>query len=84
MEDCILVMFTHVMDFFREHASLKKLVPEHFFQHFTQQFVNIRLGNTWEFSIHIIHKTTITTLCNSRQVSLGAIRIQEQNVKSTS
>jgi hypothetical protein len=31
MEDYNLVMFTHSMDFFKEHASVKKLVPEHFF-----------------------------------------------------
>ncbi len=31
MEDYNLAMFTHVMDLFREHASLKKLVPKHFF-----------------------------------------------------
>jgi hypothetical protein len=34
MEDYNLAMFTHVMDFFEffeEHASLKKLILEHFF-----------------------------------------------------
>jgi nucleoid DNA-binding protein len=31
MEDYILAMFTHVMDFLREHASLKKSVLKHFF-----------------------------------------------------
>jgi hypothetical protein len=30
MEDYNLAMFTHVMDFFKKHASLKKLVPKHF------------------------------------------------------
>jgi hypothetical protein len=30
MENYNLAMFTHAMDFFREHASLKKLVPKHF------------------------------------------------------
>ncbi len=31
MEDYNLVMFTHAMDFFKECASLKKLIPKHFF-----------------------------------------------------
>jgi hypothetical protein len=31
MEDYNLAMFTHAMDFFREHANLKNLVPKHFF-----------------------------------------------------
>jgi hypothetical protein len=31
MEDCNWVMFTHAMDFFKEHASLKKLIPKYFF-----------------------------------------------------
>jgi hypothetical protein len=30
-EDYNLVMFTHVMNFLKEHASLKKPVQEHFF-----------------------------------------------------
>jgi hypothetical protein len=31
MEDYNLAMFTHAMDFFKEHASLKKLILKHFF-----------------------------------------------------
>jgi hypothetical protein len=31
MEDYNLAMFTHVMDLFKERASLKKLILEHFF-----------------------------------------------------
>jgi hypothetical protein len=31
MEDYNLAMFTHAMDFFKEHASLKKPILEHFF-----------------------------------------------------
>jgi hypothetical protein len=31
MEDYNLMMFTHAMDFFKERASLKKLIPKHFF-----------------------------------------------------
>jgi hypothetical protein len=27
MEDYDLAMFTHAMDFFKEHTSLKKLIP---------------------------------------------------------
>jgi len=31
MEDYNWVMFTHAMDFFKDHMSLKKLIPKHFF-----------------------------------------------------
>jgi hypothetical protein len=31
MENYNLAMFRHAMDFFKKHASLKKLVPKHFF-----------------------------------------------------
>jgi hypothetical protein len=31
VEDYHLAMFTHAMDFFKERASLKKPIPEHFF-----------------------------------------------------
>jgi len=31
MEDYNLIMFTHVMVVFKECASLKKLIPKHFF-----------------------------------------------------
>ncbi len=31
MEDYNLAMFTYVMDFFKEHASLNKQIPKHFF-----------------------------------------------------
>jgi hypothetical protein len=31
MEDYNLAMFTYAMDFFKACASLKKLVPKHFF-----------------------------------------------------
>jgi hypothetical protein len=31
MEDYNLAMFTHAMDFFKEHTNLKKLIPKHFF-----------------------------------------------------
>ncbi len=31
MEDYNLAMFTHAMDFFLKHASLKKPIPVHFF-----------------------------------------------------
>jgi hypothetical protein len=31
MEDYNLAMFTHAMDFFKECASFKKLIPKHFF-----------------------------------------------------
>jgi hypothetical protein len=31
IEDSNFVMFTHAMDFFKKHMSLKKLIPKHFF-----------------------------------------------------
>jgi hypothetical protein len=31
VEDYDLAMFTHAMDFFKEHASLKKSIPKHLF-----------------------------------------------------
>ncbi len=31
MEDYHQAMFTHAMDFFKEHTSLKKSIPKHFF-----------------------------------------------------
>jgi hypothetical protein len=31
MEDYNCAMFTHAMDFFKEHASLKKPIPKYFF-----------------------------------------------------
>jgi hypothetical protein len=48
MENYHSAMFTHVMNFFKEHASLKKPIPKHFF---TSLFNNllikdlITLGN---------------------------------------
>jgi hypothetical protein len=31
MENYHLAMFTHAVDFFKEHTSLKKPIPQHFF-----------------------------------------------------
>jgi hypothetical protein len=31
MEDYNWAMFTHAMDFFKEHANMNKLIPTHFF-----------------------------------------------------
>jgi hypothetical protein len=48
MEDYNLVMFTHVMDFFREHASLKKPISERFFTSLLNDLSIrdlVRLGN---------------------------------------
>jgi len=36
-----------------------------FFHKLIEQFVNRRLANTWEFFIHKIHESSITTLINS-------------------
>ncbi len=48
MEDYHLVMFTHVMDFFQERASLKKPILEQFFTSLLQDLMMeelVSLGN---------------------------------------
>jgi hypothetical protein len=48
MEDYHLAMITHVMDFFQERASLKKLILEHFFTSLLQVLTTkelVSLGN---------------------------------------
>ncbi len=48
MEDNNLAMFTNSMDFFKERASLKNLVPKHFFTSlFNDLSINdlVTLGN---------------------------------------
>jgi hypothetical protein len=48
MEDNNLAMFTNAMDFFKERASLKNLVPKHFFTSlFNDLLINdlVTLGN---------------------------------------
>jgi hypothetical protein len=48
MEDYNLVMFTHAMDFFKECASLKKSILEHFFTSLLNNFSTedlLTLGN---------------------------------------
>jgi len=48
MEDYHWVMFTHAMDFFPEHASLKKPILEHFFTSLLQELSMenlVSLGN---------------------------------------
>jgi hypothetical protein len=48
MENYNLVMFTHAMDFFKEHASLKKQILELFFTSLLNNFLTkdlLMLGN---------------------------------------
>jgi hypothetical protein len=48
MEDYNLVMFTHAMDFFKKHASLKKLIPKHVFTSLLSDLLTkdlVTLGN---------------------------------------
>jgi hypothetical protein len=48
MEDYHWVMFTHAMDFFQDHASLKKPIPKHFFTSLLQDLLTkdlVSLGN---------------------------------------
>jgi hypothetical protein len=48
MKDYNLAMFTHAMEFFKERASLKKPIPEHFFTSLLNNFLTknlLTLGN---------------------------------------
>jgi len=72
MEDYNLVMFTHAMDFFKEHTSLKKPVLEHFFTSFLKRFVNKRFGNAWQLAFNRVHEAPKMIVCNSRIANLGA------------
>jgi len=64
-------------------CEFKKTNSKAFFHQLTQQFVNIKLGNTYELVMQIIHETMMMILCNSRQANLGATKIEEQSVKIT-
>ncbi len=37
-----------------------------FFHKLIEWFINRGFANTWEFAIHKIHKSSMTTLCNSK------------------
>jgi hypothetical protein len=48
MEDYHWAMFTHAMDFFQDRASLKKLIPRHFFTSLLEDLLMedlVSLGN---------------------------------------
>jgi hypothetical protein len=53
-----------------------------FFYKLVEQFVDNWLSNAWQFVVNKIHEIQKTTMCNSRQVHLGATKIKEQNVKT--
>ncbi len=57
MEECHWAMFTHAMDFFKEHTSMKNTNSKTSFHKFIQWFVNRRFSNPWELTINIIHET---------------------------
>ncbi len=57
MEDYHLAMFTHVMDLFQEHASLKKPILEHFFHKFIARFDDEGIGFPWQPIINRIYET---------------------------
>jgi hypothetical protein len=57
MEDYHSTMFTHAMDFFQEHPSLKKLTLEQFFMSLLKDLSTedlVTLGNPWEPLFNII------------------------------
>jgi len=62
--------------------GLKKPIIELFFNKLLEQFVNKGLGNAWQFVVNIIHEIQKMTICNSKQVNLGATRIKEHSVKT--
>jgi hypothetical protein len=48
MEDYCWAMFTHAMDFFKKHTSLKKPIPKHFFRSLLNNLLKndlVTLGN---------------------------------------
>jgi len=44
MEDYNLAMFTHAIDFFKEHVNLKNPIPKHFFH---KAYLAIYQQKTW-------------------------------------
>jgi len=71
MKDYNLVMFTHAMDFFKEHVKFEKIVSKTFFYKPLEQFVDRRCGNAWQLALNKVHETSKTIICNSKIVSLG-------------
>ncbi len=49
MEDYNLAMFTHAMDFFKKHMSLKKLILKHFFTSLLNDLSTEDLLTLWNF-----------------------------------
>jgi hypothetical protein len=48
MENYNWAIFTHAMDFFKKHTSLKKLIPKHFFTSLLNDLLTedlVNLGN---------------------------------------
>jgi hypothetical protein len=78
MEDKNLAMFTHAMDFFKEHSNLKKPILKHFF---TSLLNDLSTKYLVTLTINKIHETQKMTLCNSKQASLCATKIKAQYVK---
>jgi hypothetical protein len=50
-------MFTDALDFFQQHASLKKTSSKTFFPKLIKEFVNEGFGNPWKPPINIIYQT---------------------------
>jgi len=76
MEDYHWAMFTYAMDFFFKTHKFEKVDSITFFHKFTQQFVDRGFSYPWKPSINRILETLRTTLCNSKQMSLIAIRFK--------
>jgi hypothetical protein len=55
MEDYNLAMFTHAMDFFKEH-EFEEANFRTFFYKLVEQFVDKGFGNDWQLAINIIHQ----------------------------
>ncbi len=51
---------------FQRMCEFKEADSKTFFHKLIERFINRRLVNTWEFVIHKIHESSITTLSNSK------------------
>jgi hypothetical protein len=68
--------------FFQRTHEFEEIDSRTIFYKLVERFVNKRFGNVWQLVLNKIHETLKTIICNYRQVSMGAIKIKEQNIKT--
>jgi len=61
--------------FLQRTHELKEANSKTFFHKLTKWFVNKGFGNPLQLTINIIHENSNMTMCNFRQLSLGATKI---------